>query len=84
VLVTDKPAANRGIAGMVESANLLFTLLSIFFSAAVLCWDTPVALWVEYIFVGFVVLVQIPLTVKLLTYWNQFMDRAVSYERSYM
>ncbi|MBQ7776782.1 MAG: hypothetical protein IJ379_12760 [Lachnospiraceae bacterium] len=84
VLIADKPAANRGIATMVESTNLIFTLLSVFFSAAVLCWDTPVALWVEYIFVGFVVLVQIPLTVKLLTYWKQFMDRAVSYERSYL
>ncbi len=71
-------------ARVIETTNVCVTFISVFMAVYALCWDTPVAVWVKWIFIGFLVLVQIPLGVKLLTYWKLAVDRAVSYESSYL
>lgn len=72
------------MVSIIEAADTTITLISAFGVACALCWDTPVYWWVKWIFVGVAVFLQVPLTVRLLKNWNMVVERAASYEKSFL
>ena len=70
--------------GNMETGLGMVSALSQFGLVCMLCWDTPVAWWVKWIFVGVAVVLQLPLKIRLLKNWDKTMERAISYEASYL
>lgn len=64
--------------------NVFFVIISSSGVACMLCWDTPVAWWVKYIFLSIALVVQLPLTIAYMTYWKKAVEEAVDYESSYL
>jgi len=70
--------------GNMETGLGIVSALSQFGLVCILGWDTPVAWWVKWIFVGVAVVLQLPLAIRLLKNWDKTMERATSYEASYL
>lgn len=74
------PEIKSDCRGIIQGVNVFITVISSYGIACMLCWDTYVADWVKWIFVGVAVFVQLPLTIKHMTYWNKAVEKALSYE----
>ncbi len=70
--------------GILEMAQILVTIISSIGYSVMLCWDTPVAWWVKAIFVGIALLIQLPLLLHYTKYWKYSIEKAMSYESSYL
>lgn len=70
--------------GNMETALGMVSTLSQIGLVCMLYWDTPVAWWVKWIFVGVAVVIQLPLAIRLLKNWDMTIERAASYEESYL
>lgn len=70
--------------GGIETLTLIFAMCSAMGMYIVICWETPVFWWVKWIFVGVAVLIQLPLTLRLLRNWDVTIRKAASYEESYL
>lgn len=70
--------------GVLEMWGIIITLISSLGYVAMLAWETTVAVWVKGIFIGVAVLIQLPIFLKYLTYWEGAVERAMNYERSYI
>ncbi len=71
-------------AGVWESFGLMLALLLGMAYPFVLAWDTPVPQWVKWLFLGFQLLAQLPITIKYMGFWKPSVEGAVYYENGYM
>ncbi len=77
------------LCGMTERSsikvvNMCVTFISIFLIACMLCMDVKLMTKeVPLLFLIPAVLIQLPLTIKHMSYWNTAVDKAMSYEASY-
>ena len=78
--VMDMASPTMGVAGAVALVlSLVSSMLLAFFMA-----KGDVEDWLTFIFAGVAIFLQIPLTIPLLKNWNNAMECAASYERSYL
>ncbi len=70
--------------GNLATGLLMVSALSQFGLVCMLCWDNPVAWWVKWIFVAVALGFQLPFAIKLLQNWDIAINRAASYEESYL
>lgn len=68
----------------IEICGTLAAIFSSFSIAFLLCQDTPVASWVKWIFVAFLILVELPLTVVFMKRWRNALNNSLSYEQCYL
>lgn len=70
--------------GVVQGVDIFFTVCAFFGITCMLCWDGGrVNEFANLIFAIPAVLIQLPLTIKYMTYWKVAVDRAMTYETSY-
>lgn len=80
--VLEQASASGKVAGAI---NFLISLATTIAIVAIFCWkEQSVTGWVEWIFVGIVVLIQIPLMLSMLKARRTDMEDVASYERSYL
>lgn len=72
------------MSGMLETFSMLINACATFGFVGCLCWNTQVYWWVKWIFVGVAVLIQLPLTIRLLKNWDLAIEHAASYEESFL
>ncbi len=78
------PPVKSDCRGIIQGVNLLITIISLFGIACMLCWDDgPVNVYANLIFIIPGILVQLPLTIKHMSYWNEAVNKALAYEASY-
>ena len=70
--------------GNLATGLLMLSAVSQFSLVCVICWDNPVAWWVKWIFVAVALVFQLPLAIRLLQNWDIAINRAASYEASYL
>lgn len=70
--------------GNLATGLLMLSAFSQLGLVCVICWDNPVAWWVKWIFVAVALVIQLPLAIKLLQNWDIAINRAASYEASYL
>jgi len=66
--------------GVIEGAAYILSLIAVFGMYMMLEFGPSIEVWCKWIFVGFAVVLQLPLTIKGLTGWNAAVERALSYE----
>lgn len=72
------------VRGVVQGVNVFVTIVSSFLMACMLCMDVNLMTKeVPILFAIPAVLIQLPLTIKYMTYWKVAVDRAMTYETSY-
>ena len=72
------------MSGTMELFAIVANLLTTIGVMCLLHLDTTPARWEKWIFVGGVLIIQLPLNLRLLKNWNATMERAASYEESFL
>ena len=68
--------------GIYEAACLILAFLVSLTYASILAWETSVAIWVKCLPLGVILLIQLPITLKYLSYWQESVENAAYYESS--
>ena len=67
-----------------QTALIILMWLLAYCYGAILCWDTPVLRGVKWGFLIIEIIIEVPLFVKIMKKWTACVNRAVSYEGSYL
>lgn len=70
--------------GIDQGINVFFTAMALIGLVCMLCWDGGmVNVYANLLFAVPAVLIQLPLTIKHMSYWNKAVEKAMNYETSY-